>query len=70
MAGLAAARLHRFDWQPSGRGRVLTTVCVGVTGGAARLAGFSLVCEVSLEGDQISVQPDEILDWVRVLAEG
>ena len=64
--GLAAARLRRFDWQPSGRGRLLTTVCVGVTADDVP-AGLSMITEVGLEDGELDVQPDEILGWLRVL---
>ena len=62
--GLDAARLDRFDWQPSGRGRLLTTVVAGVSG----TNGFSFVFEVPLEGDgELTVtDPDEVLSMVAV----
>jgi hypothetical protein len=62
--GLEAARLDRFDWQPSGRGRLLTTVVAGVSGADA----FSFVFEVPLEGGgELTVSdPDEILSMVTV----
>jgi hypothetical protein len=62
--GLDAARLDRFDWQPSGRGRLLTTVVAGVSGAD----GFSFVFEVPLEGggDLTVSDPDEILSMVTV----
>lgn len=68
VAGLAAARLHRFDWQPSGRGRQLSNVCVGVTDGPEP-RGFSLVAEGGL-GDAELEQPDAFLRWIRVLGAG
>ena len=69
VAGLSEARMHRFDWQPSGRGRMLTNVCVGVTHRAADPVGFSLVAEIGLDDDHIDLQPDDLLSRVRVLQE-
>ena len=62
--GLEAARLQRFDWQPSAMDRVLTTVVAGVTGDL----GFSFVFEVPLAADDdvLLADPDEILGWVVV----
>jgi len=62
--GLEAARLQRFDWQPSARDRVLTTVVAGITGDL----GFSFVFEVPLAADDevLLADPDEILSWVTV----
>ncbi|WP_392544430.1 biotin/lipoyl-containing protein [Oryzobacter telluris] len=65
--GLAATRLRRFDWQPSGRGRLLTTVCVGVTDDPSGPLGFAFVADVDLTGGDLDVQPDEVLRWLRVL---
>jgi hypothetical protein len=51
-----------FDWQPSGRGRVLTTV---VTGTAGR-CGFSLLVEVPLERSDRLLDPGDVLALVAV----
>lgn len=66
VAGLEAARLYRFDWQPIGRGRLLTTVVAGVGGGD----GFSFVSEVPFHGDEAVVlaDPEAVLASVEVRA--
>ncbi len=62
--GVDVARLARFDWQPSGRGRTLTTVVTGVTGDH----GFSFVIEVPLgTGTQFhTTDPDAVLATLSV----
>jgi hypothetical protein len=60
--GLEEARLQRFDWQPSARDRVLTTVVTGITGGH----GFSYVLDVPLQAAGPLVDPDSILASVEV----
>ena len=67
--GLAAARLHRFDWQPSGRGRTLTTVCFGVTDPdpSGRPSGFTVTIEKPLSSAESMAEPaDALLGWVGV----
>jgi hypothetical protein len=64
--GLDEARLTRFDWQPSGRGRRLTNVVTGLAGGL----GFSFVVEVPFDGDALLLDPDVLLDAVEVLPDG
>jgi hypothetical protein len=63
--GVTDARLQRFDWQPPGRGRLLTTVVTGLAGDE----GFSFVFEVPLESDPdiLLADPDAILNWISVL---
>jgi hypothetical protein len=60
--GVDEARLQRFDWQPSGRGRLLTTVVTGITGDH----GFSFVLEVPLQSEGPLVDPDAVLASVEV----
>ena len=62
--GVTTARLSRFDWQPAGRGRMLTTVVTGLAG----QNGFSFVLEVPLEADTPSRTRDldAVLGMVRV----
>ena len=60
--GVDEAWMRRFDWQPSGRGRTLTTVVVGTTAGE----GFSFVVEVPFAGEHVLLDPDEILAMVSV----
>ena len=62
--GIEVARLRRFDWQPAGRGRMLTTLIAGVTGGL----GFSFVFEVPFdaEADVLLADPDAIVAMVSV----
>jgi hypothetical protein len=60
--GVDEARLQRFDWQPSGRDRLMTTVVTGITEGR----GFSFVFEVPLQMDGPLVDPDAILASVEV----
>ncbi|GAB1692150.1 hypothetical protein KRM28CT15_39530 [Krasilnikovia sp. M28-CT-15] len=61
--GLLEARMHRFDWQPSGRGRMLTNVVVGVRDGI----GFQLVMELSFHTEAaLSATLDDVLPAVRL----
>ena len=60
--GVREARLHRFDWQPPGGERVLTTVVTGT----AECWGFSLVLDVPFEGPTPYLDPDAVLDLVEV----
>ncbi|GAA2109259.1 hypothetical protein GCM10009841_30430 [Microlunatus panaciterrae] len=62
--GMPNARLHRFDWQPSGMGRLLTSVAVGTVDGL----GFSFVLEVPLHGSEtaLMIQADELLSHLSV----
>ncbi len=62
--GVEIARLHRFDWQPSGRRRLLTSVVSGISAGE----GFSFVLEVPFhaETDILLADPDAIVAMVRV----
>ncbi len=60
--GVEEATLHSFDWQPSGRGRVLTTVVTGTAGGS----GFSVVVDVPFDGAHLFLDPDEVLALVDV----
>ena len=60
--GVDDAWLHTFDWQPAGRGRVLTTVVTGITGDD----GFSLVVDVPFEGTELFLDPDAVLALVDV----
>jgi hypothetical protein len=62
--GVDSARLRTFDWQPPGRGRVLTTVVTGLAGAD----GFSFVVDVPFEGAELFVAPDAILSLVEVRA--
>lgn len=69
--GIDQARIRRFDWQPAGRGRLLTTLCVGIAEGVGRHAppaGFTLTSEAPLATEEATMQPDAVLDWVRVLS--
>jgi hypothetical protein len=61
--GVDEAWLSRFDWQPAGRGRSLTTVVTGVSGGE----GFSFSVEVPFEGEHLLLDPDAILAMIEVL---
>ncbi|GAA0463703.1 hypothetical protein Aca07nite_59860 [Actinoplanes capillaceus] len=61
--GLPGARMLRFDWQPSGMDRLLTTVVLGVRAGV----GFQLVMELSLHSDAaLSATLDDLLPSVRL----
>lgn len=60
--GCDEARMHRFDWQPSGRARLLTTLVAGIAG----RHGFSFVLEVPLQSTNPLVDPDEVLGGVSV----
>ncbi|BFU45014.1 hypothetical protein KRMM14A1004_32510 [Krasilnikovia sp. MM14-A1004] len=61
--GLVEARMHRFDWQPSGRGRMLTNVVVGVRDGI----GFQLVMELPFHAEAaLSATLDDVLPAVRL----
>ena len=60
--GVAEARLRRFDWQPMGGGRLLTTVVTGVTAGEA----FSLVADVPFAGEDLLLDVDTLLQMVEV----
>jgi hypothetical protein len=63
--GLDRARMHRFDWQPSGRGRMLTNLVAGVRGDL----GFQLVLELPFHDDAaLGVTLDELLPALRVEA--
>jgi hypothetical protein len=65
IAGLHAARLLRFDYQPSGRGRSIVNLVVGITGDDR--TGFTFLME-SWAGDEAAyIQPDVLLERVRVL---
>lgn len=66
---IAPARLHRFDWQPSGASRTLTTACFGIAAGEPDGVpfGFSMVSEVPLAAEDGTLQPDEVLARLRVL---
>jgi hypothetical protein len=68
ITGLEQARLQRFDWQPAGRGRHLTTVVTGVAEGI----GVSVVTEGPLElaRDASAVDLLELLDAIAVLPLG
>ena len=61
--GVDEAWMSRFDWQPSGRGRTLTTVVTGVAGGD----GFSFSVDVPFEGEHLLLDPDAILALIEVL---
>ena len=61
--GVDEAWMSRFDWQPSGRGRTLTTVVTGVAGGD----GFSFSVEVPFEGEPLLLDPAAILALIEVL---
>ncbi len=62
--GVDGANLSRFDWQPSGQGRVLTNVVIGLAGHD----GFSLVLETPFEtGSEFhTTSPDAVLGMVSV----
>jgi hypothetical protein len=60
--GLAEAYLWRFDWQPPGSGRALTTVVTGVTD----RDGFSLTLDVPLQGADLLLDPDGLLELIEV----
>ncbi len=62
--GMGAGEMLRFDWQPSGRGRLLTSVAWAVRDGY----GFMFTLEVSLEAaeDLLLTDPDELLASVEV----
>ena len=60
--GVDEAWMSRFDWQPSARGRTLTTVVTGLSAGE----GFSFVVEVPFEGEHLLLDPDAILALVEV----
>lgn len=62
VAGLNQARLQRFDWQPAGSGRVLTTVVTGIAGAD----GFSLVVDEPLHDPSVHVDPGQLLDRIEV----
>jgi hypothetical protein len=65
--GVDGAHLWRFDWQPSGMGRQLTTVVTGTLDEARY--GFSFIFEVPLVTtfDHVFLaDPDEILAGVHV----
>lgn len=64
--GLTAARVHVFDWQPSGRGRLLTTTCTGVADDPVDPVGFSLVTETDLESGTRPPNVRELLRWIGV----
>jgi hypothetical protein len=65
VGGLTRARMHRFDWQPSGRGRMLTNLVVGVRGDL----GFQLVMELPFHDDAaLGVTLDDLLPALRVEA--
>ncbi|OJF11479.1 hypothetical protein [Couchioplanes caeruleus] len=64
--GLTRARMYRFDWQPSGRGRMLTNVVVGIRGDI----GFQLVMELPFHDDAaLSVTLDDLVPSLRVGAD-
>ncbi|MEV4642025.1 hypothetical protein AB0J80_32225 [Actinoplanes sp. NPDC049548] len=61
--GLTRARMYRFDWQPSGRGRMLTNVVVGVRDDV----GFQLVMELPFRDDAaLGTTLDELVPSLRV----
>jgi hypothetical protein len=60
--GLEEARLCSFDWQPAGRGRVLTTVVTGTVG----RSGFSFVLDVPFDGPHLLLDPEAVLALVEV----
>ncbi|MBO3738744.1 hypothetical protein [Actinoplanes flavus] len=61
--GLPGARMHRFDWQPSGMARLLTTMVVGVRDGV----GFQMTMELSLDSEAaLSMTLDDLLPSVRL----
>ena len=68
VAGLAAARLYRFDWQPSGRSRTLTTLCLGVTAGDSGRdpMGFTMTIEKPLSDEALAEPADQVLAWLVV----
>jgi hypothetical protein len=62
--GLDVARLLRFDYQPSGRGRAIVNLVVGLVG---EDTGFTFVME-SWAGDEAAyIQPDLLLERISVL---
>ena len=61
--GVDEAWMSRFDWQPAGRGRSLTTLVTGTSRGD----GFSFSVEVPLEGEHLLLDPDAILAMIEVL---
>ena len=64
--GLDHAWMSRFDWQPSGRGRTVTTVVTGIAG----RDGFSFVVDVPLGSDDLLLDPDALLGLVEVRPAG
>jgi hypothetical protein len=60
--GVDHAWLHTFDWQPTRRGRVLTTIVTGIAGSD----GFSFVVDVPFEGTELFLDPDAALALVEV----
>ena len=60
--GVDDAWMSRFDWQPSGRGRTVTTVVTGIAGSD----GFSFAVDVPLGSDDLLLDPDALLGLVEV----
>ena len=61
--GMTRARMYRFDWQPSGRGRMLTNVVVGIRDDV----GFQLVMELPFDEDAaLSATLDDLVPSLRV----
>ncbi|MEQ6903606.1 hypothetical protein [Nocardioides sp. YIM 152588] len=69
VGGVREATLRRFDWQPAGRARTLTTACFGLADGPAGgpPVGFTVVAEVPLGSEDARRQLDEVLERVQVL---
>ncbi len=64
--GVGPAQLERFDWQPSARGRTLTTVVTATT----PTDGFSFVFEIPITADDdvFLADPDAMVASVEVTA--
>ena len=63
--GLSAARLHRFDYQPSGWGRAIVNLVVGIVGDDR--TAFAFMMESWVGSAAAYTQPDLLLERVRVL---
>ncbi len=62
--GLDVARLLRFDYQPSGRGRAIVNLVVGLVG---EDTGFTFVMESWAGAEAAYIQPDLLLERISVL---
>ena len=62
---LSAARLHRFDYQPSGWGRAIVNLVVGIVGDDR--TAFAFMMESWVGSAAAYTQPDLLLERVRVL---